>query len=155
MDRLSQWCLRLRSTQLRFRDCSEIVQTHEVELCAQTGCSRGGSPVLVMGGWEMSQRGAPQLQWGAGRMTAAVQGRSDGAQRAVAGGMADLPCPLQEGSPGPGMSLPPPRPATPAPLGPVPVLCSHPQLRDAGAACHPLSAWVLRRWVTRQKHVQY
>lgn len=49
----------------------------------------------------------------------------------VVGGMAGLPCPLREDFPGPGISprhptptarsLPRPRPAMPAPLGPVPV----------------------------------
>lgn len=41
MDSLSQWCFRLRSPRLRFRDCSKVLQTCKLELRAQTECSAG------------------------------------------------------------------------------------------------------------------
>jgi len=45
MDGLLQRCLRLGSRQLRFRDCSEMVQTCEVEMQAQAGTFSGGRRV--------------------------------------------------------------------------------------------------------------
>lgn len=112
-----------------------------------------GSAALVIGGWEMSQRGSPHLRCRAGRLTAAVRGQSDGAQRAVAGRAAGLPCPLQEDSPGPGVSPQHPAPTAGSFLPPFPrrlflcgrYLCcrSHPQQQDVGTACHLLSAWGL------------
>lgn len=37
MDSLSQWCFRLRSPRLPFKDCSKVLQTCKLELRAQTG----------------------------------------------------------------------------------------------------------------------
>lgn len=65
MDGLSQRCWRLRSTQLRFRDCSMIIQTRELELQAPMGCPQGLlSAGRCLGG------GSPQLRRGGERLTA-------------------------------------------------------------------------------------